>query len=84
LKTGQSLRPEEADALERRRESKYGTVRVNRKIAVPGKETEFQPLSFTPEVAEFFELKRRNVYTILAKFGIPPRAGIIISCPQNG
>jgi HK97 family phage portal protein len=77
LKTDQSIRPEEADALERRWESKYGALRMNRKIAVLGKGTEFQPLSFTPEMAKFFELKRWNVYTILAKYGIPPRVANI-------
>jgi HK97 family phage portal protein len=77
LKTDQSIRPEEADALERRWESKYGAVRANRKIAVLGKGTEFKPLSFTPEVVKLFELKRWNVYTILAKYGIPPRVANI-------
>jgi HK97 family phage portal protein len=71
LKTDQAIRPEEADALERRWESKYGAARANRKIAVLGKGTEFKPLSFTPEVVKLFELKRWNVYTILAKYGIP-------------
>jgi HK97 family phage portal protein len=73
LKTDQTIRPEEADALERRWESKYGAVRANRKIAVLGKGTTFEPLSFTPEVVKLFELKRWNLYTILAKYGIPPR-----------
>jgi HK97 family phage portal protein len=77
LKTDQVIRPEEADALERRWECKYGTARADRKIAVLGKGTEFQPLSFTPEAAKFFELKRWNVYTILAKYGIPPRVANI-------
>jgi HK97 family phage portal protein len=77
LKTDQSIRPEEADALERRWESKYGAVRENRKIAVLGKGTEFKPLSFTPEVVKLFELKRWNLYTILAKYGIPPRVANI-------
>jgi HK97 family phage portal protein len=77
LKTDQSIRPEEADALERRWESKYGSARANRKIAVLGKGTEFKPLSFTPEVVKLFELKRWNLYTILAKYGIPPRVANI-------
>jgi HK97 family phage portal protein len=77
LKTDQAVRPEEADALERRWEQKYGATRANRTIAVLGKGTEFQPLSFTPEMAKFFELKRWNVYTILAKYGIPPRVANI-------
>ena len=77
LKTEQSLRPEEADQLERRWESKYGAVRSGRKIAVLGKGTNFEPLSFTPEVVKLFELKRWNLYTILAKYGIPPRVANI-------
>jgi phage portal protein BeeE len=73
LKNEQTLRPEEADQLERRWESKYGAVRAGRKIAVLGKGTSFEPLSFTPEVVKLFELKRWNLYTILAKYGIPQR-----------
>jgi HK97 family phage portal protein len=77
LKTDQSIRPEEAEALERRWEQKYGAVRANRKIAVLGKGTSFEPLSFTPEVVKLFELKRWIVHTILAKYGIPPRVANI-------
>jgi HK97 family phage portal protein len=77
LKTEQTLRPEEADQLERRWESKSGAVRAGRKIAVLGKGTSFEPLSFTPEVVKLFELKRWNLYTILAKYGIPPRVANI-------
>jgi HK97 family phage portal protein len=77
LKTDQTLRPEEADQLERRWESKYGAVKAGRKIAVLGKGTSFEPLSFTPEVVKLFELKRWNLYTILAKYGIPPRVANI-------
>ena len=47
LKTEQTLKPEEADQLERRWESKYGQVKAGRKIAVLGKGTNFEPLSFT-------------------------------------
>jgi len=78
LKTDQSLRPEEAEALERRWESKYGQVKAGRKIAVLGKGTSFEALSFNPEVFKLFELKRWNLYTILAKYGIPPRVANII------
>jgi HK97 family phage portal protein len=77
LKTDQSIRPEEADAIERRWESKYGAVKAGRKIAVLGKGTEFKPLSFSPDVVKLFELKRWNLYTILAKYGIPPRVANI-------
>jgi|GEM_PF-860898 len=77
LKTEQVLRPEEAELLERRWESKYGAVKAGRKIAVLGKGTSFEPLSFTPEVVKLFELKRWNLYTILAKYGIPPRVANI-------
>jgi HK97 family phage portal protein len=77
LKTEQTLRPEEADQLERRWESKYGAVKAGRKIAVLGKGANFEALSFTPEVVKLFELKRWNLYTILAKYGIPPRVANI-------
>jgi HK97 family phage portal protein len=77
LKTDQTLRPEEAEQLERRWESKYGAVKAGRKIAVLGKGTSFEPLAFTPEVVKLFELKRWNLYTILAKYGIPPRVANI-------
>ena len=77
LKTEQTLRHEEADQLERRWESKYGNVKAGRKIAVLGKGTNFEPLSFTPEVVKLFELKRWNLYTILARYGIPPRVANI-------
>jgi HK97 family phage portal protein len=73
LKTDQVIRPEEADALERRWEAKYGEARMSRKIAVLGKGTEFKPLNFTPENMKLFELKRWIVYTIIAKYGIPPK-----------
>jgi HK97 family phage portal protein len=77
LKTDQAVRPEEADILERRWESKFGVAKGNRKIAVLGKGTSFEAMSFTPEVIKLFELKRWNLYTILARYGIPPRvAGI--------
>ena len=77
LKTDQTLRPEEADQLERRWESKFGQVKAGRKIAVLGKGTSFEALSFNPDVVKLFELKRWNLYTILAKYGIPPRVANI-------
>jgi HK97 family phage portal protein len=77
LKTDQTLRPEEADQLERRWESKYGAVKSGRKIAVLGKGTSFEALSFNPDVVKFFFFLRWNLYTILAKYGIPPRVANI-------
>jgi HK97 family phage portal protein len=77
LKTDQVIRPEEADAIERRWESKFGAVRSGRKIAVLGKGTSFEPITLTPDVCKLFDLKRWNVYTILAKYGIPPRVANI-------
>jgi HK97 family phage portal protein len=77
LKTEQAIRPEEADALERRWESKYALTGGKRKIAVLGKGTEFVPITFSPDVVKLFELKRWNVYTILGKYGIPPRVANI-------
>jgi HK97 family phage portal protein len=77
LKTDQTIRPEEADAIERRWEGKYGRANNSRKVAVLGKGTTFEPLSFTPDVVKLYELKRWNLYTILAKYGIPPRVANI-------
>jgi HK97 family phage portal protein len=77
LKTEQTLRPEEADQLERRWESKYGNIKSGRKIAVLGKGTNFEPITFTPDVLKLFELKRWNLYTILARYGIPSRVANI-------
>jgi HK97 family phage portal protein len=77
LKTDQTLRPEEADSLERRWESKYGQIKAGRKIAVLGKGTSFEALSLSPDVIKLFELKRWNLYTILAKYGVPPRVANI-------
>jgi phage portal protein BeeE len=44
---------------------------------VLGKGTSFEALSFSPEVVKLFELKRWNLYTVLAKYGIPPRVANI-------
>ncbi len=73
LKTDQVLREEEADKLEKRWESIYGKKGKARRIAVLGKGTSFEPLTMTPAALKFFDLKRWNLYTILAKYGIPPR-----------
>ncbi len=73
LKTDQLIREEEADLIEARWERKYGRDARNRKIAVIGKGTDFKPLTFSPDVLKLFDLKRWNLYTILAKYGIPPR-----------
>ncbi|MCD1653599.1 phage portal protein [Treponema zuelzerae] len=77
LKTDQLIREEEADLIEARWERKYGASSKNRKIAVIGKGTEFKPLTFSPDVLKLFDLKRWNLYTILAKYGIPPRVANI-------
>lgn len=83
LKTDQLVREEEADQIEARWERKYGKDAKNRKIAVIGKGTEFKPLTFSPDVLKLFDLKRWNLYTILAKFGIPPRVANIQDVKAN-
>jgi phage portal protein BeeE len=77
FKYGKIQIPGKDGALERRWESKFGAAKANRKIAVLGKGTSFEAMSFTPEVVKLFELKRWNLYTILAKYGIPPRVANI-------
>jgi HK97 family phage portal protein len=83
LKTDQLIREEEADLIEARWERKYGKDSKNRKIAVIGKGTEFKPLTFSPDVLKLFDLKRWNLYTILAKYGIPPRVANIQDAKAN-
>ncbi len=83
LKTDQLIREEEADLIEARWERKYGKNAKNRKIAVIGKGTEFKPLTFSPDVLKLFDLKRWNLYTILAKYGIPPRVANIQDAKAN-
>ena len=83
LKTDQIIREEEADLIESRWERKYGKNARNRKIAVIGKGTEFKPLTFSPDVLKLFDLKRWNLYTILARFGIPPRVANIQDAKSN-
>ncbi len=83
LKTDQLIREEEADLIEARWERKYGKSAKNRKIAVIGKGTDFKPLTFSPDVLKLFDLKRWNLYTILAKYGIPPRVANIQDAKAN-
>jgi phage portal protein BeeE len=42
-----------------------------------GKGTEYQPLTFSPDVLKLYDMKKWNLYTLLAKFGIPPRVANI-------
>ena len=83
LKTDQLIREEEADLIEARWERKYGKDSRSRKIAVIGKGTDFKPLTFSPDVLKLFDLKRWNLYTILAKYGIPPRVANIQDVKAN-
>ena len=76
LKTDQIIRDEEADQIERRWEAKYGRG-SKRKVAVIGKGTSYQPLTLSPDVMKLYDIKRWNQYTILAKYGIPPRVANI-------
>jgi hypothetical protein len=46
LKIDQAIRPEEADALERRWESKYGVIRGNRRMAVLEKRERVLAITF--------------------------------------
>ncbi len=76
LKTDQIIREEEADQIEKRWESRYGKG-TKRKIAVIGKGTSYQQLTLNPDVLKLFDIKKWNLYTILAKYGIPPRVANI-------
>ena len=76
LKTDQILTETEAEILARTWDSKYGHGMKNR-VAVLGKGTEYQPLTFSPDVLKLYDMKQWNLYTLLAKFGIPPRVANI-------
>lgn len=76
LKTDQIIRDEEADQIEKRWEAKYGRG-SKRKVAVIGKGTSYQPLTLSPDVMKLYDIKKWNLYTILAKYGIPPRVANI-------
>ena len=72
LKTDQVLTENEAEMLARTWDKKYGHGMKNR-VAVLGKGTEYQPLTFSPDVLKLYDMKKWNLYTLLAKYGIPPR-----------
>ena len=76
LKTDQTLTEADAEMLEKRWEAKYGSG-MRHKIAVLGKGTEYQQLTFSPDVLKLYDMKKWNLYTILARFGIPPRVANI-------
>ena len=76
LKTDQVLTEAEAELLARTWDKKYGHGMKNR-VAVLGKGTEYQPLTFSPDVLKLYDMKKWNLYTLLAKYGIPPRVANI-------
>ena len=75
-KTDQVLTEAEAELLARTWDKKYGRGMKNR-VAVLGKGTEYQPLTFSPDVLKLYDMKKWNLYTLLAKYGIPPRVANI-------
>ncbi|MBC6712454.1 phage portal protein [Treponema sp. Marseille-Q3903] len=76
LKTDQVLTEAEAELLARTWDRKYGRGMKNL-VAVLGKGTEYQPLTFSPDVLKLYDMKKWNLYTLLAKYGIPPRVANI-------
>lgn len=77
LKTDQILTEADADLISKTWEKKYGKGMQN-KIAVLGKGTSYQQLTFSPDVLKLFDLKKWNLYTLLARYGIPPRVANIM------
>ncbi len=76
LKTDQVLTEADAEILARTWDKKYGRGIKNR-VAVLGKGTEYQTLTFSPDVLKLYDMKQWNLYTLLAKYGIPPRVANI-------
>ena len=48
-----------------------------------GKGTSYQPLTLSPDVMKLYDIKKWNQYTILAKYGIPPRVANIQDIRAN-
>ena len=76
LKTDQVLTEAEAEMLARTWDKKYGHNNKSR-VAVLGKGTEYQQLTFSPDTLKLYDMKKWNLYTLLAKYGIPPRVANI-------
>lgn len=76
LKTDQVLTEAEAEMLARTWYKKYGHNNKSR-VAVLGKGTEYQQLTFSPDTLKLYDMKKWNLYTLLAKYGIPPRVANI-------
>lgn len=76
LKTDQVLTEAEAEMLARTWDKKNGHNNKSR-VAVLGKGTEYQQLTFSPDTLKLYDMKKWNLYTLLAKYGIPPRVANI-------
>ncbi len=76
LKTDQILTEADSELLERIWDRKYSRGIKNR-VAVLGKGTSYQPLTFSPDTLKLYDMKNWNLYTLLAKYGIPPRVANI-------
>lgn len=76
LKTDLVLTEADAEILARTWDKKYGRG-IKKRVAVLGKGTEYQTLTFSPDVLKLYDMKQWNLYTLLAKYGIPPRVANI-------
>lgn len=76
LKTDQILTEDDAEILERRWQKKFFNNR-KKNIAVLGKGTEYQKLTFSPDELKLYEVKKWNLYSLLARYGVPPRVANI-------
>lgn len=76
LKTDQILTEDDADIIEKRWQRKFFNSK-KKSIAVLGKGTEYQKLTFSPDELKLYEVKKWNLYALLARYGIPPRVANI-------
>ncbi len=72
LSTEQILTKEVADKLAERWEEQHKGSRKVGKIGVTGHGVKYQPISMSHTDMQYFEMKKWNRITILAKAGIPP------------
>lgn len=72
LRTDKKLDQVQADALKARWQKKMAGVQNAYEVAVLDNGLTFQPISVTPEQAQFLQMRQFNVEQVARLFGVPP------------
>jgi len=83
LQTDRKLSVEAADALRSRWQDMFGGLGGAHKIAVLDQGAKFQPVSITPEEAQFLESRKFGVVEVARLFGVPPHLLMETSAASN-